>query len=419
MTKPLRILHLEDDRDFSYLVRTLLEKEGVEGELVLVSNRFEFVSTLAEGNWDIILADYMLPDYNGLEALEWVRQTCPEVPFLLVSGTIGEQAAIESLKGGATDYVLKQWPERLVPAVRRAVEEAAERKQRRAVETELARHEKYFRALTENALDIVSILDPQGVFAYNSPSVKAVLGYEPRSYWDKARLPSSIPRTCPAFCRGSTTASGIPTARSHWNSASGTATAPGATWRRSARTGWADPDIAGVALNSRDITQRKQTEAELRESEQRYRLIFDGNPTPMLVFDHETLAFLEVNEAAVQHYGYSREEFLGMTLADIRPPEEVPAMIEYLHKFAGAGCARAEGIYRRAGGMPQGRVTHGCRNQVVPDFLRRRMASLAMIERHYRAETDRASGRRVFEVGSEFEFGNFSGRSGQIIRAGG
>src|SRR5208282_662844 len=85
----------------------------------------------------------------------------------------------ESLKSGATDYVLKHYPERLVPAVRRAVEEAEERVRRQRIETELTRREKYFRALTENALDILTLLDQEGRFLHNSPSVKRVLGYEP------------------------------------------------------------------------------------------------------------------------------------------------------------------------------------------------------------------------------------------------
>ena len=82
-----------------------------------------------------------------------------DTPFILVSGTIGEQAAIESLKAGATDYVLKQQPERLPSAVRRAVREAAERRARREGEAELSRREKYFRALTENSLDVIWILN--------------------------------------------------------------------------------------------------------------------------------------------------------------------------------------------------------------------------------------------------------------------
>src|SRR5438105_12611952 len=179
MTKRLRILHLEDDPDFSALVRALLEKEAIAAELEGVSTRSDFEAALAGGNFDIILADYLLPEYNGIEALRCARQQCPQIPFLLVSGTIGEQAAIESLKNGATDYVLKLLPERLVPAIRRAAQEAEERKLLRRAETELVRREKYFRALTENSLDILSILNRDGLFLYNSPSIKRVLGYLP------------------------------------------------------------------------------------------------------------------------------------------------------------------------------------------------------------------------------------------------
>ena len=180
MNRPLRILHLEDEPDYSDLVRSMLEKEGVQFELVLVSNQADFEAALAGQKADVILADYMLPDYDGIQALKAVRARDLETPFLLVSGTLGEQAAIESLRCGATDYVLKHWPERLVPSIIRAVREAEERSQRRRIETELVRREKYFRTLTENALDIVTCLNGEGLFLYNSPSVGRVLGYEPK-----------------------------------------------------------------------------------------------------------------------------------------------------------------------------------------------------------------------------------------------
>src|SRR4029077_20730056 len=126
-------------------------------------NRGDFEAALALESFDLILADYMLPSYDGLKALRCARERSPNTPFLLVSGTIGEEAAIESLRDGATDYVLKHWPERLVPAIRGAVKEANERKERQRAETELVRREKYFRALTENSLDILTILTAEGV----------------------------------------------------------------------------------------------------------------------------------------------------------------------------------------------------------------------------------------------------------------
>jgi len=120
MDKSLRILHLEDEPDYCGLVKALLEKEGLAADIVLVRD--------LEGSlrlWTRVgstsfwrITDCQL---HGIEALREARQRCPGTPFVLVSGTIGEQAAIEAMKCGATDYVLKQWPERLGPAVRRAV----------------------------------------------------------------------------------------------------------------------------------------------------------------------------------------------------------------------------------------------------------------------------------------------------------
>src|SRR5208282_2220862 len=83
-----------------------------------------------------------------------------------------------------------------------------------------------------------------------------------------------------------------------------------------------DPEMAGIVINSRDVTDRWRAEEDARNSEKQYRLLFQGNPNPMWVFDLESLAFLEVNEAATRHYGYSREEFLAMAVADIRSPEK-------------------------------------------------------------------------------------------------
>jgi PAS domain S-box-containing protein len=344
MNKPLRLLHLEDDPDYCDLVRSLLEKEGFKVEAVLAESRADFEALLAPDKFDVILADYLLPSYNGLEALCAARQKCPETPFLLVSGTIGEQSAIESLRTGATDYVLKQWPERLVPAITRAVQEAEERSKRRRVETELVRREKYFRALTENALDILTILSPEGLFLYNSPSVKRVMGYDAKELAGQNAFalihPEDLPGVLQGFDYGLKNPDQTVTLDFRFRHRDG-------AWRYLEAVGQSrvtDGEIAGIVVNSRDVSDRKQAEVELRESEKQYRLIFDGNPTPMWVFDHETLAFLEVNDAAVQHYGYSREEFLGMKLSDLRPVEDVPGMMEYFHKLLSANTPARMGL---------------------------------------------------------------------------
>ena len=337
MRKPLRILHLEDDPDFHELLRGMLQSDGVEAQLKLVATRTEFDSAVAEGDFDLIVADYLLPDFNGIEALRRVREAMPQLPFLLVSGTIGEQAAIDSLRAGATDYVLKQWPDRLVPAIRRAATEAEERAQRRRVETELIRREKHFRTLTENALDIITALSRDGFFIYNSPSMKRVLGYEPAGMVGRNSFelvhPDDLPIAQAALAKAVDNPLETITTEFRFRHENG-------TWRYLEAVGQSrlgDPAISAVIVNSRDITDRKRAEDALRESEKQYRLIFDGNQTPMYVFDQETLNLLEVNDAAIQHYGYSRAEFLKLNLRDLRPHDEVPALIEYVDKLLANG----------------------------------------------------------------------------------
>src|SRR5580692_11132253 len=194
MNPKLRILHLEDNPADAMLVRDLLAEDRLPAEIHHVVNKPEFALAL-DKKWDLIISDYRLPGFTGLEALKMVRDRDPLLPFILMSGTIGEQAAIESLKSGATDYVLKQNRDRLPSAVRRALAETEQRE------------------------------------------------------------------------------------------------------------------------------LRLSAEEEMRRSEKQYRLLFQGNPHPMWVFDLETLKLLEVNEASVQHYGFSRDEFLTMTLGDLRVGE--------------------------------------------------------------------------------------------------
>lgn len=142
MSQQLRILHLEDDPLDAELVESTLIGEGFDCDLCVVATREAFVAALDAGGIDVILADFALPNFDGMAALEIVRHTCPAIPFIFVSGRLGEETAIDSLRNGATDYVLKNRLSRLGPAVRRALDEAVEREERRRAEAALHESER-------------------------------------------------------------------------------------------------------------------------------------------------------------------------------------------------------------------------------------------------------------------------------------
>ena len=127
MEKTLRILHLEDDSNDIELVQATMSSNGLRCQIEDVCTREQFRSVLERGGLDLILSDYSLPSFDGLSALQIAREIAPGVPFILVSGAIGEEMAIETMKRGATDYVLKSRLSRLAPAVRRALQEAERR----------------------------------------------------------------------------------------------------------------------------------------------------------------------------------------------------------------------------------------------------------------------------------------------------
>ncbi|MDA8413214.1 MAG: SpoIIE family protein phosphatase [Desulfobacteraceae bacterium] len=141
MKTNLHILHLEDDLLDAELVRATLAGEGIDCEIALVDSREGFVEELETGAFDLVLSDFALPDFDGMGALSIVRKHYPLLPFVFVSGRLGEEAAIESLKSGATDYVLKGRLSRLAPAVRRALGEAEERAELKRAEEALRESE--------------------------------------------------------------------------------------------------------------------------------------------------------------------------------------------------------------------------------------------------------------------------------------
>ncbi|PYK28034.1 MAG: hypothetical protein DME59_03290 [Verrucomicrobia bacterium] len=162
MTSPLRVVHLEDDIRDAELVKATLEAEGIHSEQRRVENEQEFLGALTQGNVDLILADYTLPSFDGLSALKIAQQHAPDVPFIFVSGTLGEDVAIEALKKGATDYVLKTRLVRLSPSIMRALADAREKAERKRAQEALRRSEKELRDLIETIPAMTFATRPDG-----------------------------------------------------------------------------------------------------------------------------------------------------------------------------------------------------------------------------------------------------------------
>jgi two-component system cell cycle sensor histidine kinase/response regulator CckA len=189
-----KLLVLEDDPRDLDLLRARLEDEALQCDLVVARKQAEFESAIKRSPFDIIISDYNLPDYDGLSALRFAHQERPEVPFIFLSGTLGEERAIESLQEGAADYILKSKPARLVPAIRRALGQASERRERLKTEQALHESEERFRQLAEHSNDGFWFmeLDPRR-FTYVSPAIAVIWGVaEDRFYQDPQAWLSSV-----------------------------------------------------------------------------------------------------------------------------------------------------------------------------------------------------------------------------------
>jgi signal transduction histidine kinase/DNA-binding response OmpR family regulator len=143
MNSLLHILHLEDDRNDAELAHAMLEAAGFDCHVTRVQTPDGFCASLEQNGFNLILADYTLPTFDGISALKIAAEKRPEVPFIFVSGTLGEEVAIEALNIGATDYVLKTRLSRLVPSVVRALREATGKAERKCAEESLRRSETY------------------------------------------------------------------------------------------------------------------------------------------------------------------------------------------------------------------------------------------------------------------------------------
>ncbi len=169
----LRVLHLEDHPRDLELVAGWLEDEGLCCDITSVQTASEFQSALQQTPLHLIISDYQLPGFDGLKALRMARQRLPDVPFILFSGTIGEELAVNSLKQGATDYVLKQKPQRLMAAIQHALAQAKEHAKRKEAERKIQAQA----ALLDKAQDAIMVWDMEGRITFWNRSAERIYGW--------------------------------------------------------------------------------------------------------------------------------------------------------------------------------------------------------------------------------------------------
>src|SRR5215475_13094534 len=172
----LRVLIVEDVSVDADLAIQQLARGGIRCVHYRADSEPSFRAALARFRPHVILSDFSLPGFDGLVALKIAMTEAPDVPFIFLSGTIGEERAIEALRRGAVDYVLKTNPARLVPAVRRALREVSERSRRRIAERQILESEQRLRDIVDTSQDWIWELDAERRFVFSSESVRGILG---------------------------------------------------------------------------------------------------------------------------------------------------------------------------------------------------------------------------------------------------
>ena len=297
----MKILHLEDNPGDADLVSALLTAALPGCAVTLVATKTAFLAALAGSSADLVLSDFKLPGFDGLEALALVRERAPDIPFVFLSGTLGEERAIEAVQAGAADYVLKDRMKRLVPVIQRALRDSAEQGARRRIEAALqASHQRQTDLI--NSVDGIVWEADATTFAFTFVSAQAerLLGYPCQQWLDEPtfwrdHLHPEDREAAVRYCLDRTAR-----LESHQFEYRMLAADGRSVWLRDHVQVQVEHGRAvGLRGILFDITARKATEAQLQEREARYRGIFDNEPECIKLLDREG-RLLEMNAAGLQ-----------------------------------------------------------------------------------------------------------------------
>lgn len=308
----MKILHLEDNRHDAELAARLLTTEWPDCVLDVVATRDAFLRALAAGGYDLVLSDYHLPGFNGLEALELTRAQAPHIPFIFISGTIGEERAIEAVRAGAADYVLKDRMQRLPVSIQRVLGESEERASRRRIEDALAQEQYLLLLLMDHLPDHVYFKDVDSRFITMSRSMARRFKRSPAELKGKsdADVFSEDHARQALVDEQRIIQTGQPLLdveeKETWPDGS-------VTWVLTSKLPMRDAAgaIIGTFGVSHDITARKQAEERIREQAE----VIDQTPIAIIITDLANRVTY-CNSGAVELFGQPREKLMGFTAED-------------------------------------------------------------------------------------------------------
>ena len=332
MKSELNILMLEDNELDADLIKRFLGRSGMEFTSCLATGKKEFIAAVTENKFDAVLADNSLPQFNSVEALKILQEKGIDIPFILVTGTVSEEFAVEIIRLGADDYILKNNLSRLPSAINRAIELHKMQQEREKAEEEIKASHERFNLISKATNDALWEWDIHTGKTWWSESHYAMFGYDPASpiphidEWLQKIHPDDRPLLTGMLER-------IKQGTLHKWESEFRFLKPDNTYGTILQRGFVVPDEKGLPVRLMgaflDITARKESEEALRLSESKYKLLFERNPMPMWMVALPGFQIVDVNESAIDHYGYSREDFLRMTTIELRPEEDIERFRNY------------------------------------------------------------------------------------------